>query len=317
MDYNYNNLYKLNNQYCVNCNKWGHYQKRCNLPKISNGLISFQINNFEQKKMKQLENFIYKKFLQNKSELINDLSNNLNLNDINKDIKFLIVQRKKSLGYIEFIRGKYDVNKLNCEEKDEILNNPSVNYLIKQMTPDEIDDILNKEFDDLWLGLWNSSGIHNNYQLNEFTMSKNKFYTIRMKYKKEELMNSKYLFNEWGFPKGRRIKYENDVNCALREFEEETSINKIDLNVFNKCKYLRENMKGTNGIDYIHNYFIAYLNTFENHKIDNHEIGDIKLVSLDECLKMIRPYHIEKIKIIKTIYCIINEFLQENDKIFI
>jgi hypothetical protein len=72
---------------------------------------------------------------------------------------------------------------------------------------------------------------------------------------------------------------------------------------------LRENLTGTNGIKYIHNYYLSYLNNYENKKIDNYEIGDIKLYSLDEILKIFRPYHIEKIKIVKTMYSIINDYL--------
>ena len=33
-----------------------------------------------------------------------------------------------------------------------------------------------------------------------------------------------YESPEWGFPKGRRNMHESDLDCAKREFEEETGI---------------------------------------------------------------------------------------------
>ena len=309
MNYNYNKSNKI--LYCINCNKKGHHQKKCIYPLISNGLISFKIDNFENDKINDLQEHIYNRFNVNRNTLIDNLSKIVDINNINKDIKFLLVQRKNSLGYKEFLRGKYNENIINCDLENENLNNPSVNYLIKQMTENEINNILNKEFDDLWNEMWNSSGIHNQYHFNEYTNSKSKFYNVRIKYKKEEFEKSIYNFNEWGFPKGRRNKNENDLDSAIREFNEETNINKDDLEIFIKCKFLRENLTGTNGVKYIHNYYLSYLNNYENNKIDDYEIGDIKLYSLDEILKIFRPYHIEKIKIIKTMYLIINDYLNK------
>ena len=38
------------------------------------------------------------------------------------------------------------------------------------------------------------------------------------------MKKSKYLYEEWGFPKGRKQIYESTRECAEREFEEETNI---------------------------------------------------------------------------------------------
>ena len=52
-----------------------------------------------------------------------------------------MIQRKHSLGYIEFIRGRYNEKKLNND--NAYCNNfyPSINYLIEQMNEDEITNI--------------------------------------------------------------------------------------------------------------------------------------------------------------------------------
>lgn len=301
---NSKNKYKVDNSmYCNNCNNYGHLNKKCIYPYTSNGVISFIINKFDIKKMDELEKYIEKRINENIKENEENIEN--------EDIKFIMVQRKNSLGYIEFIRGKYNENIMDCNEKLENLLNPSINYLIKQMNVEEINNIINCEFDELWLKLWNNNGIHNNYHLMEYNNSKIKFYLIRQKYKKEDLKKPAYSFNEWGFPKGRRNKYENDLECALREFNEETNIKKENLHVFNKINKIQENMIGTNGVKYLHNYFLAYVNDYTEIKTDNCEIGDIQLLTINECLNLIRPYHIEKKNVLKKIFLIINEFIKK------
>jgi 8-oxo-dGTP pyrophosphatase MutT (NUDIX family) len=42
-------------------------------------------------------------------------------------------------------------------------------------------------------------------------------------------LNINYEHPEWEFPKGRKNKDESDIECALREFEEETGINRDKL----------------------------------------------------------------------------------------
>jgi len=307
---NYNNNYINNNNekiitikknlYCTNCNKKGHIYKSCLEPVISNGIIGIYIENLKKENIDDLENFLsinlnnsfkYKK-LNNKSK--NSLNN----------IKFLMIQRKNSLGYLEFMRGRYDVN-----------NNQNINYIFEQMTQNEITDILNKEFDLLWNDLWDENNIKNKNHYKEYITSKQKFYELKLN-KIDFISNlkPKFLFNEWGFPKGRRELYESDIICAIREFEEETNIKENMYNLLESCNKIKENLVGTNGINYLHNYYLAILNTEKINNIDtkNREIGNIQFMSFEECIDTIRPYHINKIKIIKLLNELINEYLENN-----
>jgi len=307
---NYNNNYINNNNekiitikknlYCTNCNKKGHIYKSCLEPVISNGIIGIYIENLKKENIDDLENFLsinlnnsfkYKK-LNNKSK--NSLNN----------IKFLMIQRKNSLGYLEFMRGRYDVN-----------NNQNINYIFEQMTQNEITDILNKEFDLLWNDLWDENNIKNKNHYKEYITSKQKFYELKLN--KTDFLNNlkpKFSFNEWGFPKGRRELYESDIICAIREFEEETNIKENMYNLLESCNKIKENLVGTNGINYLHNYYLAILNTEKINNIDtkNREIGNIQFMSFEECIDTIRPYHINKIKIIKLLNELINEYLENN-----
>jgi 8-oxo-dGTP pyrophosphatase MutT (NUDIX family) len=289
--------------YCINCNTYGHVQKKCEIPTISNGIISFYIKNLNEQNKKELEKYLCEKI--NKNEIIDDI--NINENELNENIKILMIQRKHSLGYVEFIRGCYNEKKINNNDTNDN-SFPSINHLIEQMNSVEICDILYKEFDDLWNKLWNSNS---NKYYNEYMVSRKKFYEIRKNFDMIEFKKSKYGFNEWGFPKGRRNQYETDLVCALREFEEETNINEKDIMVFEKCNFIRERMTGTNDIQYVHNYFFALLDSEYVIKKENMEVGDIKIMNVFECLEVIRPYHFEKIKIIKFIYSLIKDFLDK------
>ena len=51
---------------------------------------------------------------------------------------------------------------------------------------------------------------------------------------------------EWEFPKGRRNYQEKDLDCALREFEEETGILRNNISVIENILPFEEIFIGTN-----------------------------------------------------------------------
>ena len=57
---------------------------------------------------------------------------------------------------------------------------------------------------------------------------------------------------EWGFPKGRRNYKEKDLECALREFEEETGIQKSSLTIIKNLNPFEEIFTGSNLKSYKH-----------------------------------------------------------------
>ena len=313
-----------NNFYCTNCNKKGHIYKKCAYPIISNGVIAIHIKNLNPILIPLLEEYLSNNIKKikyyNKNNNIKyskNINSNITLSDkidekicknINNNIQFLLVQRKNSLGYLEFMRGRYNIN-----------NNELIIKLFMQMTPEEINDINNKDFDYLWNNLWDINNIKNKYHHKEYIASKEKFYQLKLNNNIIfENIKPSFDFNEWGFPKGRRELYESDLVCAIREFEEETYIKEDDYYIFEKCNYIRENLIGTNGINYTHNYFLALLQKnniiLEDNK-NNKEIGNIKIMNIKDCIELIRPYHTEKINIIKTIYLLINNFIKEYENI--
>jgi hypothetical protein len=294
------------NFYCTNCNKRGHLYKKCCEPIISNGIISFYIENFDENLIPLLENYISENINKNKKFIKNHKSNLFY-----DKIKFLMVQRKHSLGYVEFIRGKYHIDNIK-----------QIKYILEQMTPKELTDINNKSFDYLWNILWDNdpsstTTIKNKHHYKEYVSSKQKFYELKIKYNNTlQSIYPTFTFNEWGFPKGRREMYETDIVCAMREFEEETFYNENNYLILDDSNSIKENLIGTNGINYRHNYFLALLHNDHIKNMENKEIGDIKFLNINECLDFIRPYHEHKKFIIKKTHNLILNFLIENSNNF-
>jgi 8-oxo-dGTP pyrophosphatase MutT (NUDIX family) len=209
---------KSSNNFCNNCGKYGHMSYQCNTPITSIGIIAFR---------------------------------NCPISEINPTPKreYLLIRRKDTLGYIDFIRGKYSV-----------YNKPYILNMFKQMTKEERQRILKYAKEEntqdygfkLWRQLWTNETIsitpyfHTSSQKSETKyfkpteekISKEKFTILsngrgmgkgRHPFHLQTLIDECQQFPswsweepEWGFPKGRRDTEETDWVCALREFKEET-----------------------------------------------------------------------------------------------
>jgi 8-oxo-dGTP pyrophosphatase MutT (NUDIX family) len=281
---------------CNNCGKFGHTHKQCSEPITSLGIICIKVNDKIKQELKS--KLVHNGIFDISHNIIIDiiqtlsLSNEDNQNKTKNNIDYLIVRRKHSLGYIEFIRGRYEIDNLE-----------SVYHLIRQMTPDEIKDIKTKEFKDLWEEVWKKTS-YNKLYLKEMEDSIEKFNYLKQNNILDDKLKNDYDEPEWGFPKGRRNPNEKNLKCALREFWEETSIDKNNLIVLNKLFPIQEIFFGTNGIKYKHIYYIAIYDGIDEIGLEKlqedqlTEIGDIKWINLKDSLKLFRPYHEEKKKLL-------------------
>jgi 8-oxo-dGTP pyrophosphatase MutT (NUDIX family) len=77
-----------------------------------------------------------------------------------------------------------------------------------------------------------------------------------MEYFKDDKIGKKE--NEWGFPKGRKHSNENEIECALREFEEETNISSKDIFIDKNINF-EEVYIGSNNLLYKTIYYLAYI----------------------------------------------------------
>jgi 8-oxo-dGTP pyrophosphatase MutT (NUDIX family) len=205
------------------------------------------------------------------------------------NVSVLMVKRKDSMAYMEFIRGKYAMDSLDL-----------VKRLISNMTIDEQKKITTEEFDTLWTEMW---GKGRDTHSIEYEVSKRQYDTLdRQTLVKEN--SSKYVDPEWGFPKGRRMKGESDVDCAVREFWEETNIPSEAYEVL-PAKSYTEVFTGTNGINYKHTYFIALLkdskliNTSQKlTAMQKREVSAVAWKTLKQAKDITRPHYSERKKML-------------------
>ena len=114
--------------YCSNCGKYGHVSKKCSDPITSLGIINIMIDGLK------INKDLFLKFLDDKYIEIDDynfsrIDNIEKLDQYKKNIKFLLIQRKHSLAYIEFVRGKYDINRFTMNNKSS--NKQETTFVIK------------------------------------------------------------------------------------------------------------------------------------------------------------------------------------------
>jgi 8-oxo-dGTP pyrophosphatase MutT (NUDIX family) len=228
--------------------------------------------------------------------------------------KIILIQRKHSFGYIEFLRGKYSLN-----NEDYIIS------LFDSMSRRERDFISKtRMFDKLRedLGMPKEKSFYKS----EYDEAAAKFNLLIITGRLDQLIGKSEVMweeTEWGLPKGRRNDDETDIECAVREFSEETGIDTKYISILDNVIPLEENYIASNGINYNHIYYIAVID--ENSGFNEEmmfvnpqnpeqmkEINMVKLMDYNEAISVIRPYYINKINVIKKsfqiIECIPNYF---------
>ena len=251
---------------CSNCEEYGHIIRFCTKPIKSYGIILYTISD--------------------------------------QSIKYVMICRKHSIGYIEFIRGKYN------------LNFESVKKMFLLMSKEEVKYILNNDFDTIWQNVWKNTSNLTKY-LKEYNKSKNKFNIIINKYRNDLLkLNIIYDEPEWEFPKGRRLYNENNIKCAIREFKEETYIDNITIN--NNIVPIKEEFKGTNEKDYMNIFYLSInnINNNINNNIINKEVSIISFLNYNDIIKKLRVYNKSKIIILHKILLLLtslSEYTSNNN----
>jgi 8-oxo-dGTP pyrophosphatase MutT (NUDIX family) len=329
-DCNFNNNNKIikysdcdlkKNLYCLNCGKKGHIIKKCKEPQTSYGIICFKITGDWSIFQTILQIKYYKTNYNTHLNNINlywfnnknkDIKYDINeyIDKLKKDIKILLIRRQHSIGYIEFIRGRYEID-----------NESSINKLLELMTDEERYYIINNNFNTVWEGLWKNTSRSKLYE-KEFLKSYEKF-----DYVKTHFMNilsgskSKFDIPEWGFPKGRRNYMEKDIECAKREFMEESGLSEQDFLILYRIYPINEIFFGTNQVKYKHVYFLSASCCERELKINENknqiqEIGDIGWFDYNEVINLIRPYHVERKQIIEDLIYFLAfniKYYQENN----
>ena len=216
-------------------------------------------------------------------------------------LQFLMIRRKDSFGYIDIIRGKYSMS-----------NMIQLQTIVDEMSIAEKDRLTGTSFSSLWKQMWGDTSHYNNEDIS----ASKKFDIIKKGINEDgvtlyELIRrstTSWSETEWEFPKGRRERKEKEIQCALREFEEETGIEKNRIKIIENLLPFEETYIGTNHKSYKHKYLLAFtkdktsLNNFQKS-----EVSKIEWKTYEDCMLSIRPYHLEKKKIITNIYNVLTQ----------
>lgn len=256
--------------YCNNCGGKGHVFRTCRDPVLSCGILLLDIPSVPAAA---------------------DTTN------------ILMIRRKDSMSFAEFMRGKYDPE-----------NIPYLSTLVQNMTLKEQAGVASDSFESLWKQLWGDDR-----SSSEYIASREKFNALdRVALMRQNL--SPYTEPEWGFPKGRRSRGESDVSCAIREFDEETNIPRESFVVL-KNIVLEETFMGLNNVRYKHVYFVGLLTqpdlvnlTQKMTPMQRREISGIAWKTFSEAEALVRPHHVERMNMLAQLREIIGTFESDHTR---
>lgn len=278
-----------NNIMCANCGGVGHIYRVCNYPICSFGVICCRVTFDTQRNTLAPE--------------------------------YLMVQRKDSLCYVEFIRAKWKPQ-----------NRKYVMKLFSSMTPTERNRIATAvDFDTLWYGFWHNDSCRSymkDYQqaCEQFNLLK-KGFSMRcaetndvITFSLDYVLNAttaEYHEAEWGWPKGRRNINESDMRCALREFSEESGVSPGDISVLTYLKPFEEVFIGCNHVRYRHVYYVAVQSghakdhdlTVNQRSMQAQEIGQVAWCNYDTVLSNIRVFNVERRELFKRVHQLVKSNL--------
>lgn len=256
--------YNTNNN-CINCGYTGHTFRNCKYPIVSYGIIGYTITD---------------------------------------KIRYLLVQRKDTMGFIDFVRAKYD----NKFKKSDILK-----VLVGEMTHSEKLKLLNCDFDTIWSDMWMNK--NSRIYKYDYETAKKKFQSIDTEHLIEStLSETKWLETEYSIPKGRKNNAEYTLDCAIREFCEETGLRKDNIKISNNVNSIEEVFYGSNGIVYKHVYFLAEINTTIipeiNYKcvLQAGEVKNIKWFNYKDAMNVFRNYDTTKRAVIHKVNKLLSSF---------
>ena len=268
-------MYK--NIICNNCGKQGHIYYQCKLPIISYGLI------------------VYRE--------VKDIETNEKT-----DIEYLMIRRKHSFGYIDFIKGKYTFHSYK-----------QLQNTFDEMSLDEKTNIKILPFEELWRQMCGKNKPNEELaSKKKYDMLKNGIHIHHTYVNLEGLIidsTTEFLETEWEFPKGKKNNAEKELDCALREFEEETGISHDYVQVIYNIKPFEEIFIGSNLKSYKHKYFVAKFvdndgNYNDNTKLINFqptEVSKVEWKTFDNAYNTIRPYNYEKKTILENLHQILQK----------
>jgi len=165
----------------------------------------------------------------------------------NDEIYVLIQQRRDTFAYIELLQGLW-----NIDER--------ISILFTLMSDAERERVRTYSFDELWNDMWIFKT--NRMYTDKYTKAKRKFEVVKNNIEYYiETTQSIVEYPPWGFPKGRKDSIEEaEIECAIRETEEETRIPREEYSILEGYSY-SERFQGSNSMYYSTLYFLCETNS--------------------------------------------------------
>lgn len=199
-------------------------------------------------------------------------------NDILNNYEILLVNKRLSYSFIEFINGNYTLK--------------NVRNLFNTMTVEEKNIILSIRYEFIYyyayLSLEKDIPI-NRYQIYQINK---KYYekTFTKKILEELISGTNSIETIWEFPKGRAHFNESPISAAQREFSEETGINNIN--------FYEDEPPDVCVMDKIYKYVLYHANyegsTHFSYKY-NTEIASVKWINFNNARKILKSVELKKI----------------------
>ena len=165
-------------------------------------------------------------------------------NGIGSQYRFLLQQRRDTFEYMDFIRGMWRSEK-------------ELPTLFTLMSVEERIRIEHFTFHELWEDLFVDKRSKIYEEL--YPEAKGRYDSIAHLIPTIlKTTETSILSPPWGFPKGRKNHFrESEIECAIRETEEETRISHSKIEMISPLRKYSERFQGTNGQLYARHYFLA------------------------------------------------------------
>jgi 8-oxo-dGTP pyrophosphatase MutT (NUDIX family) len=157
----------------------------------------------------------------------------------------ILVHKRYTYAFSEFVYGRYSRQ-----------NQKGLMALFEQMSTEELLDVWSLNFDQMWYRIWLSGP-----RRELFAKKHTKFYTSFIRDDGGRALHQMLRQVQdrgvpfWEIPKGRPNGKEGDLVCAMREFTEETGVEKKDYRLLPGVK--RRVSFVHMGVRYVHVYYVA------------------------------------------------------------
>lgn len=162
-------------------------------------------------------------------------------------VEVMCVRKRSTYAYHSFVHAQYKSTSDDC-----------ILALLNKMTPDEKVDLLSLNFSQIWFRVW----IYGTYRHVFYASCAHKFENnfcadkgARLQRLIQESASGEIV---WEIPKGRRDPNEDQLDCAIREFQEETDIGPGQYKFVTVGRnHLMSFTHYDEGVSYTNSYYIA------------------------------------------------------------